>query len=128
MAVFGAACSGGRSKSAEGTPDCSPPVAVTQIPTEIASLGLERWGIVTKAESRAGFLGAEAVSEQEVVEIYPDAVRRLSGSYTFLGGENEGFEAELSFADRKGRVASFTLTEVECDRVLIQVLFEKGGA
>lgn len=128
MSTVVASCGGGASNSPRETADCSPPEAITQVPTEIAPLGLDRWGVVTKADSRAGFLGAEALSEEEVVEIYPDMVRRLSGPYTFLGGENEGFEAELSFADRKGRVASFTLTEVPCDRVLIRVLFEKSAA
>ncbi len=126
--LFGGVACGDRTGDAGGaTPDCSPPAEVTQVAPDIDALQLERWGIITKADTRAGFLGAEAVSEEEVVEIYPDMVRRLSGAYTFLGGENEGFEAELSFADRKGRVVSFTLREVPCDRVLIRVLIEKRG-
>lgn len=128
MLLGGSACDGGSSVPRGGAPDCSLPAPVSNIPFDLAALGLERWGTVTKAEARAGFLGAEAVSEQEVVELYPDIVRRLSGPYTFLGGENEGFEAELSFADRKGRVLSFTLTEVECDRVLFRVLIEKQAS
>lgn len=128
MALGGSACGGTSLSPATDGPDCSVPSEARRIPPDLAALELGRWGTVTKAEARAGFLGAEVVSEQEVVEIYPDLVRRLSGPYTFLGGENEGFEAELSFTDRKGRVLSFTLTEIACDRVLFRVLVEKSAA
>lgn len=128
MLAGGAACSGGSEGAGQPAPDCTPTVGATKIAPDIEALGLERWGTITKSEARAGFLGAAAVSEQEVVEIYPDMVRRLGTTYTFLGGENEGFEAELSFADHEDRVVSFTLTEVACDRVLIRVLIEKSAA
>ncbi|MBA2724862.1 MAG: hypothetical protein H0U53_02635 [Actinobacteria bacterium] len=128
MLAGGAACSGGSEEAGAPVPDCTHAVRATRIPPDIEALALERWGTITKSEARAGFLGAVAVSEQQVVEIYPDMVRRLGASYTFLGGDNEGFEAELSFADSEDRVVSFTLTEVACDKVLIRALFEKRAA
>lgn len=128
MLAGGIACGGGSEVTDRPTADCTPLVPAASVAPGIEALALQRWGTITVADARAGFLGAEVVSEQEVVEIYPDLIRRLGSDYTFLGGENEGFEAELSFADRKERVLSFTLREIVCDRVLIRVLIEKGGA
>ena len=44
-------------------------------------------------------MGAEAISEIQIVELFPQMVRDLSDAgYVYLGGENEGFEAELAFS------------------------------
>jgi hypothetical protein len=103
---------------------------VTVSAPALESLGLQRWGTVTEEERRAGFIGAEATSELKIVELYPDIVRRLSeDGYTLLGGDNEGFEAEISFKDRKDRHISFSLRQHACDaeRVVMQVLVQGRG-
>ena len=105
------------------------------MPLEISAaalkpLELERWGTVIEEERRAGFIGAEVLSEQLIVELYPDIVRSLSESgYTLLGGDNEGFEAEISFTDPKNRHVSFSLRQHSCSAqlVVMQVLVQGRG-
>ena len=96
----------------------------------LKALQLQRWGVVLEEERRGGFVGAEAVSERSIPELYPDIVRSLQqDGYTFLGGDNEGFEAEISFKDEKGRHISFSLRQHPCDprKVLMQVLVQGRG-
>lgn len=93
-------------------------------------LRLDRWGTVVKEERRAGFIGAEVLSEKKIVELYPDIVRSLSaGGYTLLGGDNEGFEAEISFTDPKKRHVSFSLRQHSCSAqlVVMRVLVQGRG-
>ena len=90
-------------------------------------LSLERWGTVTEEERRAGFIGAEAISERAIVDLYPDIVQSLEDEgYVFLGGDNEGFEAEISFKDKGDRHISFALRQHPCaaDRIVMQVLVQ----
>ena len=81
-------------------------------------------------EERGGFVGAEALSQTLIVELYPDIVRTLTeNGYTLLGGDNEGFEAEISFIDRKEHNVNFTLRQTECEgEVSVFVLIEDRGS
>lgn len=89
---------------------------------------MDEWGTITRVNRQQGFLGAKAVGDLQIVELYPEMVRRLMAEdYSFLGGENEGFEAELVFSRPRGQLVSFTLRE-GCDgHVEIRTLIEKGG-
>lgn len=96
----------------------------------LEALRLDRWGSVIEEERRGGFIGAEAITERSIPELYPEIVDALSTEgYTFLGGDNEGFEAEISFKDRKDRHISFALRQHPCspNRVVMQVLVQGRG-
>lgn len=73
------------------------------------------------------------ISETQIVELYPEIVRTLTGSgYTLLGGENEGFEAEMTFSNPKERLTTLTLREGPCDEVIVRALVkieeDRGGS
>lgn len=82
-----------------------------------------------KVEERAGFVGAEAVTDTLIVELYPEIVRTLTGrGFTLLGGDNEGFEAEISFEGDKQGYVNIILRQGSCEgEVRIRVLIEKLG-
>lgn len=94
------------------------------------SLPLDRWGTIVTVERRDGFVGAEALTQTLIVELYPDIVRTLTeNGYTLLGGDNEGFEAEISFIDRKESNVNFTLRQTKCKGdVSVFVLIEERGS
>ena len=125
LLVF-AACGGAGPEEPAATP-CPDVVAIKVSTPVLEALGLERWSTVTEEERRAGFIGAEAISEEKIVDLYPDIVRTLEeDGYVFLGGDNEGFEAEISFKDEKSRHISFALRQHPCDqeRIVLQVLVQ----
>lgn len=85
-----------------------------------------KWGTVTQLEERAGFTGAEVISTTQIVELYPDIVRTLTErGYVLLGGDNEGFEAEISFTDPKDNYVNLILRQGCDDQVKIRILIEK---
>lgn len=88
-------------------------------------LKLESFGVITKVEERAGFTGAEVITEESVIELYPRIVRELSErGYTFVGGDNEGFEAEMAFLDRRARNVSFSIRRGCGEQVVMRVLVQ----
>jgi hypothetical protein len=94
-------------------------------------LPLDKWGEVTVVSFRAGYVGAEAITDTQIVELYPVLSRHLmKHGFVTVSGENEGFEAEIFF--QKGKApGSFLLREGPCQGdVTIKLLFEvkKGGA
>jgi hypothetical protein len=95
---------------------------------KLGDLPLDLWGTVTLVETRRGFVGAEAISETQIVELYPQMVRDLNGAgYVYLGGENEGFEAELAFSTPKETFVSFALRETKCkEQIRIRALVEQS--
>lgn len=91
---------------------------------------LESFGTVTNVERRAGYKGAEFITEESVIELYPRIVRELSErGYTFVGGDNEGFEAELAFVDEKERNVSFSVRQGCGAQNVVKVLVQEdvGG-
>lgn len=76
-------------------------------------------------EERGGYAGAVALSDRTVDELYPLMIEDLEAAgFDHLGGENEGFEAEISFASAQ-RNGTIALREADCDRVRIQVLLAR---
>jgi hypothetical protein len=118
------ACAGGSDPS--GTAACTRPEAVAEprlnkIPDD---LPLDRWGTVIEVSERAGYVGAEAISQTQIVELYPVLSRHLmDNGYVTVSGENEGFEAEIFF--QKGRApGSLLLREGPCKGdVTVKLLF-----
>jgi hypothetical protein len=124
-ALTAAGCGGPTEPAAQAEP-CTSPIAV-KAPGFPPEIPLEEWGTIVRYEKRAGFIGAEAVSNELIVELYPEIVRTLTGAgYTLLGGDNEGFEAEISFTDPKERYINIILRGGRCqDEILVRVLIEK---
>ncbi|MFP5298427.1 MAG: hypothetical protein ACLGHL_05535 [Actinomycetota bacterium] len=84
---------------------------------------------MTRLEERAGFAGAEIIATTQIVELYPDIVRTLTErGYVLLGGDNEGFEAEISFTDPKENYVNLILREGCGEQVRIRVLIEEKTA
>jgi hypothetical protein len=129
LVVLSACGSEGDSKdpAAKPCPSPSPSGDPALLPR---SLPLERWGTIVTVEERGGFVGAEALTQTLIVELYPDIVRTLTeNGYTLLGGDNEGFEAEISFIDRKESNVNFTLRQTGCKgEVSVFVLIEERGS
>jgi hypothetical protein len=128
LLIFGAACGG--SDDDPGPTQAEACIAPTPVAdtSAIGKLPLDRWGTITLVQMKRGFVGAQAISEIQIVELYPQIVRDLGDAgYVSLGGENEGFEAELAFSAPNETFVSFALRETDCDeQILIRVLIEKG--
>lgn len=128
LLALGAACGGGDDDPGPTQAEaCVAPTPAADT-SAIGKLPLDLWGTVTLVQTKRGFVGAQAISEMQIVELYPQIVRDLGeAGYVSLGGENEGFEAELAFSAPNGTFVSFALRETECDeQILIRVLIEKG--
>ena len=93
------------------------------------SIPLTEWGTVTKVDKQKGYVGARAIAETTIVELYPQLSKhiRVNGFET-ISGENEGFEAEIFFA--KGpNTGTFLLREGPCKgQVTIKLLFGAAPA
>lgn len=128
LPVLLGACGGSSNDAASTSSPCPSPTEVSaDLPGRVP---LEEWGTIVKVEERAGFVGAEAVTDTLIVELYPEIVRTLTeDGYTLLGGDNEGFEAEISFNDPRGNYLNFLLRQGNCkDEVRVRVLIEMTGA
>ncbi|MDQ4142321.1 MAG: hypothetical protein M3198_01015 [Actinomycetota bacterium] len=113
-------------KPAKGAQVCATdaPITGAELHKLPQALSLQKWGIVTKVTERAGFVGAELVSEMKIVELYPVISRAVEGGgYETISGENEGFEAELFF--QKGRnTGTFLLREGPCKgQVTVKLIY-----
>jgi hypothetical protein len=128
IAILLPACGGGGGEDEARTQAevCVAPTPAADI-SGLGDLPLSLWGTVTLVETRKGFVGAQAISETQIVELFPQMVRDLGDAgYSYLGGENEGFEAELAFTTPEKNFVSFALRETDCDeQVLIRALVEK---
>lgn len=97
---------------------------------------LAEHGIVTEIEVEGGYVGATAVSDIQIVELYPPLARALlDGGYDIVSSDNEGFEAEIFFARGEGTTGAYRLREGPCPgQVTIKLLYgsadyrgKKGG-
>ncbi len=87
-------------------------------------LPLDEWGTVVKISLRRGFVGAEAISDMTIVDLYSEIGRAVrDGDYVTISGENEGFEAELFF--QKGPdTGTFLLRKGPCrGQVTIKLIY-----
>ena len=128
LLALGSACGGNEGDAnPAGSEACVAPTPASDT-SAIGKLPLDLWGTVMLVQTKRGFVGAQAISEMQIVELYPQIVRDLGeAGYVSLGGENEGFEAELAFSAPNGTFVSFALRETDCDeQILIRVLIEKG--
>ena len=109
------------------------PVTGNELELLPENLPLEEWGVIVEVSKRQGFVGAQAISDLTIVELYPEISRAVrAGGYATISGENEGFEAELFF--QKGDdTGTFLLREGPCKgQVTIKLIYGstpdgKGG-
>ena len=96
-----------------------------------ADTPVDRFGTVTAVQTKPGFVGVEAITETQIVELYPPLARSvLDAGYDILSGDNEGFEAEIFFARGKGVTGTYLLREGPCEgQVTIKLLYthERAG-
>ena len=129
LAALLGAC-GGDADGADGNPR-DPRACATDDPVAEQDLGLlpeglplDEWGTVIAVSERRGFVGAEAISETAIVELYPEITRAVrDGDYVTISAENEGFEAEVFF--QKGRdTGTFLLRKGPCKgQVTIKLIY-----
>ena len=76
---------------------------------------------------RRGFSAVTLITEESVVELYPQLARALlEGGHEIVSGDNEGFEAEIFFTLRDGRTGRYVLREGPCrDEVTLHILYQE---
>lgn len=86
-----------------------------------------RRGDVVEVGRRRGFSAVTVVTQETVVELYPQLARGLlDGGHEIVSGDNEGFEAEIFFRLRDGRDGRYVLREGPCrDDVTVHILYEE---
>lgn len=84
-------------------------------------------GDVVEVGRRRGFTAVKLISQETVVELYPQFARALlEGDHVIVSGDNEGFEAEIFFTLRDGRPGRYVLREGPCpDDVTVTILYEE---
>ena len=100
------------------------PITGKQLDVLPEGLPLDEWGVVVEVSERRGYVGAQAISDLTVVELYPEISRAVrAGDYLTISGENEGFEAELFF--QKGDdTGTFLLRKGPCEgQVTIKLIY-----
>lgn len=120
-----AAC-GGDERRAAPTP-CPRPAPVEPPASLPRPLDQTHRGDVVEVGRRRGFTAVSLVTEETVVELYPQLARGLlDDGHEILTGDNEGFEAEIFFALRDGRSGRYVLREGPCeDEVTLHILYEE---
>jgi hypothetical protein len=116
----------------DGDGDAAPTPCATPVPVDDRDLRLlprdvplAEHGVVTEVQIRAGFLGAEAIGQTRIIELYPPLARSvLDAGYDIISSDNEGFEAEIFFARGKYITGAYRLREGPCkDEVTIRLLY-----
>lgn len=120
--LLGVACGGSGSTEAER---CDLPEQLEDLSLLPRDVPLDEWGVVDAIEVDAGFVGARAVSETSIVELYPVIARAtVDAGYEILSGDNEGFEAEIFFERGEDTTGTYRLREGPCEgQVTIRLLY-----
>ena len=123
MAVLGVGGCGGSEQEAPRA--CPVPSPVEELGLLPADIPLDEWGVVDQLEVKEGFLAARAISETQIVELYPVIARAtVDAGYEILSGDNEGFEAEIFFVRGERTTGNYILREGPCaDQVTIRLLY-----
>jgi len=122
VALAFSACGGSDGERPEACPAPTPLTDLALLPSDIP---LDDWGVVEQLEVNDGFLGGRAVTETQIVELYPVMARAtVEAGYEILSGDNEGFEAEIFFVRGKNTTGTYILREGPCaDQVTIRLLY-----
>ena len=121
-------CGGGSGGGSAGPTPCALPDAggdPSLLPQELA---LAEYGVVAESGIKRGFLSARIVSETAIVELYPPIARALlDNGYEILSGDNEGFEAEIFFKQKKGVTGNLYMREGPCEGQVTMTLTLGGS-
>lgn len=120
----GVACGGAEPRAA---PTLCPRAAALEPPSTLPRvLDQTSHGDVVEVGRRRGFTAVKLISDETVVELYPQLARGLvEGGHEIVSGDNEGFEAEIFFALRDGRAGRYLLREGPCrGEVTLHILYE----
>lgn len=123
-AFFLSGCGGGGTEGPDGA-SCPEPVqaSATEIGKLPSDLPLQKWGTVTKVSEKGGYVGGEAITDTQIVELYPELNRYLlDHDFVIVSGENEGFEAEVFF-QRDKVPGSFLLREGCGKQIRVKLLY-----
>lgn len=123
--LFLAGCGGGE-PAAQPTP--CPGRSALEPPRDVPKvLDQTHRGDVVEVGRRRGFSAVTVITQETVVELYPQLARGLvEGGHEITSGDNEGFEAEIYFALRDGRAGRYVLREGPCrDDVTLHILYEE---
>ncbi len=122
VALTFVACGGSGDERAQVCPAPTSHQDLALLPSDIP---LDEWGVVDQLEVTDGFLAGRAISETQIVELYPVIARAtVEAGYEILAGDNEGFEAEIFFARGKDTTGNYILREGPCpDQVTIRLLY-----
>ena len=105
------ACSSDDGGLAQG---CESPEAVADLSALPEGIALDEYGTVIRARTRNGFVGAQAVADEKVGQLYTPLLNLLKdGGYEIVGEDNEGFEAEIFFT-RNRNTGSLILRQGDC--------------
>lgn len=120
--LVAAACGGPAPAEADR---CGPPEPLEDLSLLPKDIPLDEWGVVDEIEVEAGFVGARAITETSIVELYPEIARAtVDAGYTILSGDNEGFEAEIFFERDNETTGTYRLREGPCKgQVSIRLLY-----
>ena len=125
------AAANGGGANAQDPKACSTdnPVAEEKLTGLPEGLPLEEWGTITRVDKSRGFIGAMAITEISIVELYPEITRAIqTNGYKQISGENEGFEAEVFF--QKGTdTGTFLLRKGPCEgQVTVRLIYGSSPA
>ena len=127
----GVALSAGCGGESGGSSSADPKVCSTDDPVGDSDLKglpeglpLQEWGTIVRVDRSRGFIGAKAISEIDIVELYPQITRAIAtGGYKQISGENEGFEAEVFF-QKGGDTGTFLLRKGPCEgQVTVRLIY-----
>jgi hypothetical protein len=121
-------CASGDPPAARPTP-CVTPSAVTDTSALPDDLPLEEYGAVVAIEVEDRSVGATAVSETQIVELYPPLARAvLDAGYDIVASENDGIDAEIFFTKGR-RTGAYRLLRGPCaGQVTIRLLHDRGAS
>ena len=116
-------CGGGDGGASAGPTPCPLPAAGGNERLLPEGLDLTEYGVLTEAELKRGFVIARAVSETQIVELYPPIARALvDNGFIILSGDNEGFEAEIFFTRGRNETGNLYMREGPCtDQVTLKL-------
>lgn len=116
-----ASCGSSSPAPAAACPDPTP-VARPDLPKGIV---LGDIATIVSVQHEPRFVGAKAVTQRSIVEVYPELARSVvDGGFKILNGDNEGFEAEIFFARGRDITGTYLMRRSDCaGQVTIQLLY-----
>ena len=107
--------------------ECAAPTPASSTAALPDTLDFEPLGTVTRVASDRGLVTVRAVTEGTLEELDRSfSVALEAAGYTIVGSENEVIEADIYFADPKGRIGGvkFVTTDCGADQVIVRLFID----